>query len=176
MAKVAYSKLNKKARADVSCIVFNDQTIEVRHYLSINEKLDLISKVVERSLVDEARYFNDLKVDMFLWLEVLYTYTNISFTDKQKEDETKIFDNCWSNGLCALIFNEIPNEINDLRSYLVSILRNIYAFQNSAVGVLNTISQDYSNLDYDLSNMVQNIKDPASLELLKQIGPILGLN
>lgn len=176
MAKMAYSKLSKKANADVSCIVFNDQTIEVRHYLTINEKLDLISRVVERSLVDEARYFNDLKVDMFLWLEVLYTYTNISFTDKQKEDETKIFDNCWSNGLCALIFNEIPHEINDLRSYLVSILRNVYAYQNSAVGILNTISQDYSNLDYNLDNMVQNIKDPASLELLKQVGPILGLN
>lgn len=176
MAKVAYSKLSKKATADVSCIVFNDQTIEVRHYLSINDKLDLISRVVERSLVDEARYFNDLKVDMFLWLEILYSYTNISFTDKQKEDETKIFDNCWSNGLCALIFNEIPNEINDLRSYIVAILRNVYSYQTSALGILDTISRDYSNLNFDLDKLVNNIKDPDSVALLRQIGPMIGLN
>ena len=36
--------------------------------------------------------------------------------------------------------------------------------------------QDYSNLSVDLDKLQQQISDPDSLELLKQIGPMLGLN
>ena len=42
MAKVAFSKLGLKINNDVKTVVFNEQTIEVKQYLPIEEKLNLI--------------------------------------------------------------------------------------------------------------------------------------
>ena len=44
MAKLAFSKLSLKVNNDVKTINFNEQTIEVKQYLPVNDKLELISR------------------------------------------------------------------------------------------------------------------------------------
>ena len=38
----------------------------------------------------------------------MYAYTNINFTDKQKEDPTKLYDILVSSGLVSKVINIIP--------------------------------------------------------------------
>ena len=52
---------------------------------------------------------------------------------------------------------------------------SIYAYQNSTVGIMDTISQDYSQLNLDANEIQKKLADPNNLELLKQIAPLLGL-
>ena len=176
MAKLAFSKLGLKENKDVVIYTYQDQEIEVKQYLPIKDKLELLSKVISRSMNDESRYFNSLKLRVFLNLEFVYYYSNLSFTAKQKEDEIKLYDLLESNGVIDGVIVCAQDEYNLLTNDLNNIIDAIYKYQNSALGVLTTISQDYSNLSVDLDKLQQQISDPDSLELLKQIGPILGLN
>lgn len=176
MAKVAFSKLSLKKNEEVKTITFNDITIEVKQYLPASDKLELLSKIINRSMVDESRYFNELKIEVFLGLEFLFYYTNISFTAKQLEDEVKLFDLVKGNGLLDAVIHASEEEYINLKYYVYSIAGAIYKYQNSAVGVLNTISQDYSNLNFDLEKLQSQISDPDSLKLLKEIGPMIGLS
>lgn len=176
MAKLAFSKLGLKENKDVVIYTYQGQEIEVKQYLPIKDKLELLSKVISRSMNDESRYFNSLKLRVFLNLEFVYYYSNLSFTAKQKEDEIKLYDLLESNGIINGIIFSAQDEYYSLKNNLDSIIDAIYKYQNSALGILTTISQDYSNLSVDLDKLQQQISDPDSLELLKQIGPILGLN
>ena len=48
MAKISYSKLGLKVRQDTNMFTWNDQNIEVKLYLPISDKLDLISNVLNQ--------------------------------------------------------------------------------------------------------------------------------
>ena len=98
MAKVSFTKLGLKKNEEVGILHINEQIIEVKQYLPINEKLELISSVINSS-ADENNFSNPVKENVFLTLEILYHYTNINFTDKQKEDPVKLYDLVVSSGL-----------------------------------------------------------------------------
>ena len=66
---------------NVKKVVFNEQEFEVKQYLPINEKLTLISNVLNNAH-DENNFSNPVKVEVFTALEIMYAYTNINFTEK----------------------------------------------------------------------------------------------
>lgn len=171
MAKVSFKNLGLKMDQGVEVINFNGEEIEVKHYLPINDKLDLISRVVNKAdASDENNFVNSIKINMFLALEVIYNYTNLNITDKQKEDELKLYDVIISSGLYSAVMHAIPaNEFSALCSGLSEIVENIYKYRNSALGILETISQDYSNLNLDANEIQNKLADPQNLELLRNV-------
>ena len=50
----------------------------------------------------------------------------------------------------------------------------VYKYQNSVLGILDSVAQDYSNLEFDASKIQQELADPQNLELLKGIMSRLG--
>ena len=87
MAKISYTKLgvNKEELNKVQTVEYNGQTIEVKQYLPVIEKSELITRVLNNSVDENNGYYNLLKMDMYLALESVYAYSNISFTEKQKD-------------------------------------------------------------------------------------------
>ena len=67
-------------------------------------------------------------------------YTNISFTEKQREDELKIYDNLKSNGFFELFFQTInEDEYNELFAQLNAI-KDAYTINNTSIaGVINNL-------------------------------------
>ena len=61
MAKLAFSKLGLKNNNQGVNINYNEQTIEVKQYISVNDKLKLISDVINNT-VDEHSFCNPVKV------------------------------------------------------------------------------------------------------------------
>lgn len=174
MAKASFAKLGLKVNTEVKTFIMNDQEIEVKQYLPINDKLELISRVINMG-ADDMKFYNVGKMEIFLNLEILYTYTNINFTDKQKEDICKLFDLVESSGLLNEVLDRIPEcETDFIRHVLLDTVDNVYAYQNSIMGILDTISQDYSNLELDATNIQEKLADPENLELLKGIMTRLG--
>ena len=174
MAKISFTKLKLSKNDSVNTFIFNEQEISVKQYLPINDKLNLIEKVINSS-VDDNRFYNPVKLDIFLALEIIYNYTNISFTEKQKEDPIKLFDLFESSGLLTEIIKHIPEEeYKTLYDGIVEIVDSIYQYQNSIYGILDNISTDYNNLNLDVENLQQKIKDPDSLALLKDVLTKLG--
>lgn len=174
MAKVSLTKLGLKVNQDIKNIEFNEQIIEVKQYLPINEKLELISSVIN-SAADENNFSNPVKENAFLTLEILYHYTNINFTDKQKEDPVKLYDLVVSSGLVNKVTDLIPEEeLDEVINGVAQSVKAIYTYRNSVLGILESISKDYSNLDLDATEIQQKLADPDNMALLKQVLTKLG--
>ena len=174
MAKVSLTKLGLKVNQDIKNIEFNEQIIEVKQYLPINEKLELISSVIN-SAADENNFSNPVKENVFLTLEILYHYTNINFTDKQKEDPVKLYDLVVSSGLVNKVTDLIPEEeLDEVINGVAQSIKAIYTYKNSVLGILESISQDYSDLNLDATEIQQKLADPDNMALLKQILTKLG--
>ena len=177
MAKIAFSKLGltKDKLDEFQTVEFNDQTIEVKQYLPIAEKAELISRVLNNSVDDDAGYYNNLKLDMWLALEIVYAYSNISFTEKQKSDPMKLYDLLSSNKLLNLIIGLVPeSEFYYLTKVTHELATAIYTYRNSALGILDSIGRDYSNLSFDATEIQKKLADPENLTLLKNIVEKLG--
>lgn len=174
MAKVSFTKLGLKKNEEVGILHINEQDIEVKQYLPINEKLELISSVIN-SATDENNFSNPVKENVFLTLEILYRYTNINFTDKQKEDPVKLYDLVVSSGLVNKVTDLIPEEeLDEVINGVAQSIKAIYTYKNSVLGILESISQDYSALNLDATEIQQKLADPDNMALLKQILTKLG--
>jgi hypothetical protein len=174
MAKVSLAKLGLKVNQDIKTIEFNEQIIEVKQYLPVNDKLELISNVIN-SAHDENNFSNPIKVSVFTTLEIMYAYTNINFTDKQKEDPTKLYDMLISSGLVCKVINAIPEvEYHEVICGIKDSINAIYTYRNSIMGILDIVGQDYSNLSFDATEIQKKISDPENMALLKQILTKLG--
>ena len=174
MAKVSFTKLGLKKNEEIGILHINEQDIEVKQYLPINEKLELISSVIN-SAADENNFSNPVKENVFLTLEILYHYTNINFTDKQKEDPVKLYDLVVSSGLVNKVTDLIPEEeLDEVINGVAQSVKAIYAYRNSVLGILESISQDYSALNLDATEIQQKLADPDNMALLKQVLTKLG--
>jgi hypothetical protein len=70
----------------------------------------------------EDGIYNEFKLNLYFELNLVYMYSNISFTEKQREDEFKLYDNLKSNHFFDKfleVFNE--NEYNELFAQLNEI-------------------------------------------------------
>ena len=169
MAKVAFSKLKLVKKNDTVKVQYGEQEIEVLQYLPVNEKLALISRVINNT-IDENNFSNPVKVEVIGSLEIIYAYTNLSFTEKQKETPDKLYDLLEQNGVINLIISAIPaNEYKFLIDGINDSIEAIYAYHNSIAGMLESLSKDYNNLDFNATDIQQKIADPNNLSLLKDI-------
>lgn len=174
MAKLAFSKLGLKVNSDIKTITYNDQIIEIKQYLPMSEKAAMVSSIINLS-VDDLGFYNPLKIKVYLALEVLYHYTNLTFTEKMKENEMKLYDMIVGSGLFLKISEAIPQEEwNELQNSVETTVAKIYEYKNSAVGVLEAISQNYNEATLDLENIQALLTDPSSMGMLQQIIPLLG--
>ena len=174
MAKIAFTKLGLKPNKDIKTISWNEQEIEIRQYLTVNEKLDMINRIINNS-ADDMNFYNVAKLNIFMTLETIFMYTNINFTDKQKEDVCKLYDLVVSSGFYDAVINEIPEEeLEWIEDTLMDTVESIYKYQNSILGILESVSQDYSELDFDANNIREKLADPDNLALLKGIMTKLG--
>ena len=70
-------------------------------------------------------------------------YTDISFTEKQKEDETKLYDVLESNGLITEVIKNIPEEeYNKLFEYMDEIINMSLSYKSSAGALVSTFIND----------------------------------
>ncbi len=177
MAKISYTKLgiNKEELNKVQTVEYNGQTIEVKQYLPVIEKSELITRVLNNSVDENNGYYNLLKMDMYLALEIVYAYSNISFTEKQKEDSAKLYDMLNASRVLNLIIGLVPEgEFYYLNKTVHEMANNIVAYRNSAMGIMERITTDYSNLDLDASAIQKELADPNNMTLLKDILTKLG--
>lgn len=174
MAKIAFSKLGLKPNNKVAVITVNDATIEVKEYLPVNTKLELISNVINNA-ADDNGYYNWGKLQIYFALEVITYYTNINFTEKQKEDVCKLYDLFDANEVWEKIWDILPAaEKEFLTNCLYKTISSIYEYHNSILGILESVSNDYSNLNLDATEIQQAIGDTSNLELLKNVLTKLG--
>ena len=174
MAKVAFGKLGLVNNKTTKTFHYNGQEIEVKQYLPVNDKLALISRIINLS-ADENNFANPLKVSVFAVLEIVETYTNLTITAKQKEDPCKLYDLLVGNEFAASIMKLIPEvELGELLTGIDDTINAVYAYRNSVMGILDIVQQDYSDMELNAEVIHSALSDPNSLALLKNVVTKLG--
>lgn len=176
MAKIGLTKLGltKEKINSTKTIEYNGQLIEIKQYLPINDKLLLISNVINES-VDDNNFYNPIKIELFSMINIVESYTNITFTDKQRSEPHKLYDLLESNKFFNDIINQIPSEEYDtIIEGIEKSIQSIYQYKNSIFGILDTISQDYSNLSLEATEIQKKLADPENMKLLKTVLTKLG--
>lgn len=180
MAKVPFSKLQAKVdggatRNSYYNLAGEEIYYEVKHYLPIEEKLELVSRIINQS-IDDNGFYNPMRVKLYMVLEITYAYTNLSFTEKMKEDPFKLYDILVSTGIFTDIIDVIrEKDWSEIQDNVWTTIKNIYNYKNSVMGILENIANDYNNLNFDLEEIQKNISNPENLTLLKEIIDLSGL-
>ena len=170
MAKVAFSKLDlKKNQEVVELQVDDDVVVEVKQYLPVNDKLELVSSIVNTA-VENGNIVNYGQLDVLFAINIVKAYTNINFTEKQLEDVAKLYDLLVSSGFYETVKNIIPkSETEYIYNLIYKTASDIITYRNSAVGIMEALSQDYKNLEFDAEALQKKINDPESLSFLKEV-------
>lgn len=177
MAKVAFSKFGLKPNSEIKTITWSGQDIEVIQYLPIQKKLGLISRVISQAHEQDANYSNPIKIEVYTALEILFEYTNITFTEKQKEDIPKLYDIVYSSGLWQAVVDAMPtDEFDIIMNGIENSIEAIYKYQNSVLGIIDLLKGDMETIDnIDVEGMKQSLAEIAESPLIKEIVPLLGL-
>lgn len=141
MTKITYSSLKLKTKEEIKEIDFNNNKIEIKQYLPITDKIDLVDITLQKS--KEDKLYNPLKINMYFHLHLIYLYTNLTFTDKQREDEEKLFDTMESNDLINKIIAAIPEkEYNELLTMTNEKIDNELKYSTTTAGLISSLIQD----------------------------------
>ena len=170
MAKVPFTKLKCKINTDEVPVQIGEETIAIKQYLPIQEKLGLIGRVIELAHMQDENYSNPVKAAAFRDLEIIFAYTNITFTDKQIEDPAKTYDLLYSTGIIDAVIDNIPED--EYMNIVVGInesIEAVYKYQNSVLGILNNLKHDYDQLDIDLDEISEKIGNVENLDMIKNI-------
>lgn len=174
MAKVSLAKLGLSVNKEVNHFTWNDQDIEIKQYLPIQDKLDLCTRIINES-VDENNWYNPGRVAVYQLVETILAYTNINVTEKQKEDITKLFDLFNYHNFAQQVYAALPaGELESITAIVEATIENIYKYKNSAVGLLETISSDYSGLELNAENITQALAKGEGVEFLHDVLNKLG--
>jgi hypothetical protein len=174
MAKPTFAKFGLKVDQSVKLVKFNEQEFEVKQYLPVEDKLELISKIVNQS-IDDNNFANPARVEIFTIIEIIKGYTNISFTEKQLEDSLKLYDLIVSTGLDKLVRdNMCSDEFDFIITTTKATIDEIYKYRNSVLGILEAIQADYSNLNLDAMAIHDSLADPDNMGFLRDVLTKLG--
>lgn len=176
MAKIAFTKLNAKVNTEEKVVQFNNCDIEVKQYLPIKEKMQLINDIVNQAIERNYNFYNPGEIEVAQVLAIIENYTNLTFTAKQKEDPAKLYDIVASSGLAKIIISQIEDEeLNAFEELLYNSLNNVYKYRNSFIGMLEVVQNDYADANYDASAIQEKLaSNKEVLEMLKTITSNLG--
>lgn len=165
MAKTTYASLKLKTDTSVKEIEFNGSKIEVLQYLPIDDKYSLVNITLQKS--KDGSIYHPLKKDMYFHLNLVYLYTNLSFTDKQREDESKLYDALQSSGLLNLILENIPEEEYEiLYSFIEEYERDILNYQNTIAGIIANLIESLPARAEEMQKIVDNFNPENFQEVL----------
>ena len=133
---------NLKPKDEITTILFGDNNLEinVKKYLPISDKIDLVQVALQKA--EEDGVYNQIKLDMFFHLNIIYLYTDIEISQEEREDEYMLYDILESNDIIDQVVAAIGSDYNELKDYLIEMMSDTLNYKNTAAAVLRGIIQD----------------------------------
>lgn len=132
--------------------------------------MNIAQSVIQQVIDFNNEFLNEFAFHMYMDLAIVFNYTNLSFTDKQKEDLYKLYDLLVGSGFMKELKKQVDcNQTDDLEVYTYETLNEYYKYHNSVYGIMDAMNQNYSNLNLDVNELQDKISNPESLSLVKDI-------
>ena len=128
----------------------------------MEEKISLINIALQNA--KEGAIYNSIKLDAYFHLYLVMMYSNISFTEKQKEDPIKLYDTLKSNGLLdKIILAMEEEEYNYLLECLNQQEEDIYNYKHSINGLVAEVIEQLPIKAEEMQKIVDNF-DPEKFK------------
>lgn len=115
--------------------------IQVKKWIPISDKIDLVQIALQKS--EEDGIYNEAKLDCYFHLNIIYLYTDIEFSEEDREDEMKLYDILEHNDIIDQVVAAIgEDEYTTLKDYLIKMKTDSLNYKNTAAAVLRGIIQD----------------------------------
>lgn len=133
-------KLNT-AIEEKELVLSSGEKILVKSTIPVSDKIDLIQIALQKA--EEDGIYNQIKLDIYFHLNLLYLYTDIEFSTEDREDEMRLYDILENNGVIVDVISAIgEEEYEGLVNYLEDIKKANLKYKNTAAAVLTRIIQD----------------------------------
>ena len=133
-------KLNT-AIEEKELVLPSGEKISVKSTIPVSDKIDLIQIALQKA--EEDGIYNQIKLDIYFHLNLLYLYTDIDFSTEDREDEMRLYDILENNGVIVDVISAIgEEEYEGLINYLEDIKKANLKYKNTAAAVLTRIIQD----------------------------------
>lgn len=161
-----YKDLNLKLNKEINIAKVGDIEIEVLKYLPIQDKNDLIEIALQKA--EQNGIYNEMKLDMYFNLFVIYMYTNIEFTPEQKEDEYTLYNELESNGVINAVIGAMQDQEWDLLTdYLDCMKENFLDYKRSTSALIQSLIQDLPKNAAAAAQIVQNFDTSKYQEVVE---------
>ena len=117
-----------------------DCEIEVQKYLPISDKIDLIATALQKA--EQNGIYNELLLDMYFNLNIIYLYTNINFSPEDRADEFKLYDILETEHIFDDVIAVIEQDYKVLNSMLLAMKEAHLNYKNTAAAVIRSIITD----------------------------------
>lgn len=169
MAKVSLQKITPIKSGEIKEVEINGEKVQVRQYLPTKEKIALTERVLSGAF-DESNRYSMFRLNLLTEIEIIKTYTNFNITAKQMEDIPGLYDLLVLNNIIKQVNENIPDEeIIELRDKIYDEADNLEHYLNSLMGVMKTITTDYSNTEMNVDALSEKLNNPEALKIVKEI-------
>lgn len=152
MAILNYKDLNISKKNILKTFKWGEQEVEILGYLPIEDMYSVVMITLQKSF--ENGYYNPIKLDMFYHLNLVYVYTNIIFSDEDRADESKLYDELVSSGFMAEFLNNL-----DERAYA--------EMQEDIENIAKMDMENRKSIGVAATRFIEDL--PANVEKMKEI-------
>jgi hypothetical protein len=158
----------KKIDKTNKVIDFNGSEIQIVKYLSASDKYDLIMSTLQKSFAGNGM-FDDFKAGVYFSLNVIYLYTNITFSAEDRADEFGLYDTLKNSGLMNAVMAEIDEEeLDDLFDDMLAMQRRITTYNNTTAAVISEFIDSLPEKFAKVTEFVNNL-NPEKLQAMKEM-------
>ena len=155
MAELNYSDLGINKITTTNSFEWNGKEVKIVDYLSIDDKYDIVMITLQKSL--EEGIYNPIKLDIYFHLNLVYAYSNIIFSDEDREDEEKLYDELLISGFMIDFLKHIDvKEYAEMQDYIEKISTLKMQYSNTAASVIKKLVDDLPANAEAMQSIVDN--------------------
>ena len=160
-----YSEVKKDNQSTYTTIEWEGDAINIKNYLPIESKIDLIQLVAQQSV--ENGIFMPIKVDMYMGMYLIFFYTDIEFTEEEKENIPELFDEMFNSGLYNEILNFIPDtEKNIIYTNLDTYVEKVEKHNSTTAYMINQILEQLPITMEETNELMENFNTDKFAEVM----------
>lgn len=136
--------LKQKFLEDKKSFVYTDNDnishqIFVFKTISSRDKNDLLQITFQKSEINNQ--YNELLLEIFFHLNILYLYTDINFSEEDRLDQMELYDILENNGIIdnVIAIMEENQEYTNLRNLLIQQLKRREKYKGSAAAIIESL-------------------------------------
>ena len=172
---IMFDDIKKDLPNEVKVVNINGFNVEVKQYLSVKDKIDLVTTILNQLIQNELSFINPIQLEVCTNLEIIFRYTNIGFTTEQREDLQALYDMLERQKIFDMVISQIPaEEYKFIIDMIDETVKAYYSYLNSLKGIIGDVVANYSNLDLDATKIQEKLSNPENLTLLKEVMDKLG--